>query len=57
VRTASIGATWRLGAAVASFVGLTEVLFAWLLVDQRPTLTQALGGPGGAHQHRPRAGR
>jgi drug/metabolite transporter (DMT)-like permease len=45
---ASIGATRRLGATVASFVGLTEVLFAalfaWLLVDQRPTLVQAVGG-------------
>jgi drug/metabolite transporter (DMT)-like permease len=46
--TAGIGAARRLGAKVASFVGLTEVLFAalwaWLLVAQRPTLLQALGG-------------
>ena len=38
----------RLDTRVASFVGLSEVLFgvlaAWLLVDQIPTPTQALGG-------------
>jgi drug/metabolite transporter (DMT)-like permease len=38
----------RLGATVASFVGLTEVLFAvlfaWLLVGQLPTTTQLVGG-------------
>lgn len=38
----------RLDTRVASFVGLSEVLFgvlaAWLLVDQIPTLTQFLGG-------------
>jgi drug/metabolite transporter (DMT)-like permease len=38
----------RLETRVASFVGLSEVLFgvlaAWLLVDQIPTLTQLLGG-------------
>jgi drug/metabolite transporter (DMT)-like permease len=46
--TAGIGAARRLGAKVASFVGLTEVLFAalwaWLLLDQRPSLLQAIGG-------------
>ena len=45
---ASIGATRLLGATVASFVGLLEVLFAalfaWVLVNERPTLIQALGG-------------
>jgi drug/metabolite transporter (DMT)-like permease len=43
-----IEATRRLGAKLASFVGLTEVLFAtlfaWLLLSQRPGLLQALGG-------------
>jgi len=43
-----IEATRRLGAKLASFVGLTEVLFAvlfaWLLLSQRPGLHQALGG-------------
>ncbi len=38
----------RLDTRVASFVGLSEVLFgvlaAWLLVDQVPTLTQFVGG-------------
>lgn len=38
----------RLGATVASFVGLTEVLFAvlfaWLLLDQLPGPIQLLGG-------------
>jgi drug/metabolite transporter (DMT)-like permease len=37
-----------LGAKVASFVGLTEVLFAvafaWLLLGQRVSVVQALGG-------------
>jgi drug/metabolite transporter (DMT)-like permease len=37
-----------LGTRVASFVGLTEVLFAvlaaWWLVAERPSLTQAVGG-------------
>ncbi|MGH8963344.1 MAG: EamA family transporter [Jatrophihabitantaceae bacterium] len=46
--TAGIGAARRLGAKVASFVGLTEVLFAalwaWLLIGQRPTLLQGIGG-------------
>jgi drug/metabolite transporter (DMT)-like permease len=46
--TTSIAATRMLGATVSSFVGLTEVLFAalfaWLLLGERPTLTQALGG-------------
>ena len=43
-----IGATRWLGATLASFVGLTEVLFAavfaWLLLSQRPGPLQALGG-------------
>jgi drug/metabolite transporter (DMT)-like permease len=43
-----IGATRWLGAKLASFVGLTEVLFAtllaWLLLSQRPSLLQAVGG-------------
>lgn len=43
-----IEATRWLGAKLASFVGLTEVLFAtlfaWLLLSQRPSLLQALGG-------------
>jgi drug/metabolite transporter (DMT)-like permease len=43
-----IGATRWLGAKLASFVGLTEVLFAtlfaWLLLGQQPGLLQALGG-------------
>jgi drug/metabolite transporter (DMT)-like permease len=46
--TASIAATRFLGATVSSFVGLTEVLFAavfaWLLVAEKPTFTQAAGG-------------
>ncbi|MFD3445189.1 DMT family transporter [Microbacteriaceae bacterium 4G12] len=45
--TGLIGAS-RLGSRVASFVGLTEVLFAvllsWLLLGEVPTLMQALGG-------------
>jgi drug/metabolite transporter (DMT)-like permease len=45
---AGIGAARRLGPTVASFVGLTEVLFAtlfaWLLLGQRPTALQAVGG-------------
>ena len=45
---ASIGAARRLGARLASFVGLTEVLFAvlfaWLLLDQLPARIQLLGG-------------
>lgn len=45
---AGIEAARRLGARLASFVGLTEVLFAtlfaWLLLGQRPTLLQAAGG-------------
>lgn len=45
---AGVVAIRRLDTRVASFVGLSEVLFgvlaAWLLVDQVPTLTQALGG-------------
>jgi drug/metabolite transporter (DMT)-like permease len=46
--TAGIAAARRLGARVASFVGLAEVLFAilfaWLLLGQRPSALQALGG-------------
>jgi drug/metabolite transporter (DMT)-like permease len=45
---AGIGAARRLGARLASFVGLVEVLFAvlfaWALLDERPTLLQAAGG-------------
>ena len=43
-----ISATRRLGSKLASFVGLTEVLFAvvfaWLLLGQLPTLMQLVGG-------------
>lgn len=46
--SAGIGAARRLGARLASFVGLAEVLFAvlfaWLLLGQRPGLQQLLGG-------------
>lgn len=46
--TAGIAAARRLGATLASFVGLTEVLFAtlfaWLLLDQRPSVLQGVGG-------------
>jgi Predicted permease, DMT superfamily len=46
--TAGIGAARRLGARLASFVGLAEVLFAvlfaWLLLGQQPTATQGVGG-------------
>jgi drug/metabolite transporter (DMT)-like permease len=46
--TAGIGAARRLGARPASFLGLAEVLFAmlfaWLLLGQRPTALQAVGG-------------
>lgn len=42
-----IAAARRLGARVSSFVGLAEVLFAilfaWLLLDQRPSALQGLG--------------
>jgi drug/metabolite transporter (DMT)-like permease len=45
---AGIGAARRLGARLASFVGLAEVLFAvlfaWALLDQRPNLMQGVGG-------------
>jgi drug/metabolite transporter (DMT)-like permease len=45
---AGIGAARRLGARLASFVGLAEVLFAvlfaWVLLGQRPTLLQGIGG-------------
>jgi drug/metabolite transporter (DMT)-like permease len=43
-----IAAARRLGAKVASFVGLTEVLFAvliaWALLGQTPSVGQLLGG-------------
>lgn len=43
-----IEAARRLGARLASFVGLAEVLFAilfaWVLLDQRPDLQQLIGG-------------
>ena len=45
---AGIGGARRLGARLASFVGLTEVLFAvlfaWLLLDQLPARIQLIGG-------------
>ena len=45
---AGIGAARRLGARLASFIGMAEVLFAigfaWLLLDQLPTPVQFLGG-------------
>lgn len=45
---AGIGAARRLGAKLASFVGLAEVLFgilfAWLLLGQLPSAVQFLGG-------------
>lgn len=45
---AGIGAARRLGAKLASFLGLTEVLFAvvfaWLLLGQVPVAVQFLGG-------------
>ncbi|WP_117208778.1 EamA family transporter [Allorhizocola rhizosphaerae] len=45
---AGIGAARRLGARLASFVGLTEVafavLFAWLMLGQLPTWMQFAGG-------------
>lgn len=45
---ASIGAARRLGARLASFVGLTEVLFAvalaWLLLGQELSVLQIAGG-------------
>ncbi|PPK92684.1 threonine/homoserine efflux transporter RhtA [Kineococcus xinjiangensis] len=45
---AGIGAARRLGAKVASFVGLTEVLFAvlfaWVLLGQAPAAVQFAGG-------------
>jgi drug/metabolite transporter (DMT)-like permease len=47
---AGIGAARRLGARVASFVGLTEVLFAilfaWVLLGQLPGPLQIIGGAG-----------
>ncbi|SHH54070.1 Threonine/homoserine efflux transporter RhtA [Jatrophihabitans endophyticus] len=46
--TTGIAAARRLGAKVASFVGLAEVLFAilfaWLLLDQQPSVLQLIGG-------------
>ena len=45
---AGIGAARRLGAKLASFIGMAEVLFAilfaWLLLGQLPTPVQFLGG-------------
>jgi drug/metabolite transporter (DMT)-like permease len=45
---AGIGATRRLGPKLASFVGLTEVLFAvlfaWLFLGELPTTMQLVGG-------------
>ena len=45
---AGIGAARRLGAKLAAFVGLTEVMFAvavaWLLLGQLPTAAQLAGG-------------
>jgi drug/metabolite transporter (DMT)-like permease len=45
---AGIGAARRLGARLASFIGMAEVLFAilfaWLLLGQLPTPVQFLGG-------------
>jgi drug/metabolite transporter (DMT)-like permease len=45
---AGIAAARTLGASLASFVGLTEVVFAvlvaWLLLGQLPTTMQFLGG-------------
>lgn len=45
---AGIGAARRLGAKLASFIGLAEVLFAivfaWLLLGQLPTIMQFFGG-------------
>src|SRR6185437_10483696 len=42
------GAARRLGAKLASFIGLAEVLFAivfaWLLIGQLPTIMQLFGG-------------
>lgn len=46
--SAGIGAARRLGARLASFVGLAEVLFAvifaWAFLDQRPSGLQLAGG-------------
>ena len=43
-----VEAATRLGARLASFVGLAEVMFAvllsWALLDETPTVVQALGG-------------
>lgn len=43
-----VAAATRLGARVASFVGLSEVVFAvllsWVLLDEVPTVLQAVGG-------------
>lgn len=45
---AGIGAARRLGAKLAAFIGLTEVLFAiavaWALLGQLPTSAQLIGG-------------
>ncbi|WP_375488742.1 DMT family transporter [uncultured Jatrophihabitans sp.] len=46
--TLGIAAAQRLGARLASFVGLAEVLFAvlcaWLLLGERPGVVQGIGG-------------
>jgi drug/metabolite transporter (DMT)-like permease len=46
--SAGIGAARRLGAKLAAFIGLTEVLFAvlvaWLLLGELPTAVQFAGG-------------
>jgi drug/metabolite transporter (DMT)-like permease len=46
--SAGIVAARRLGAKLASFIGMAEVLFAalfaWLLLGQLPSTTQFLGG-------------
>ena len=46
--SAGIGAARRLGARLASFIGLAEVLFAviiaWVFLDQRPSGLQLVGG-------------
>jgi drug/metabolite transporter (DMT)-like permease len=43
-----IGAARRLGAKVASFIGMSEIMFAviyaWILLGQLPSATQFLGG-------------
>ncbi len=41
---AGIGAARRLGAKLASFIGMAEVLFAWLPLGQLPSPVQFLDG-------------